>query len=119
MGGLGVTEDGELVPTGHAPRCPEVDDDRVAPVIGESEPQAVEGDAFEWGRRRSDRGGLIGRTAADDGNDEQAGDRPRDRPASTARTDRGGAYWRVNVPVMFAWMLQTNGYTPAGWAGTS
>ena len=114
-------EQRELVAARHARRAPEVDDDRPAAEGGEVERRAVERGADD-GRR-----GL-----ADHGLRAAAASRPTNSTtptsvtvamASASRIGRRGvaglAYWSVAVPVMFAWIVHTNVYVPAGSAGTS
>ena len=87
----------------------------------------VEGRAVEGRCRR--RGGAASPTAAFGP--------PRIEPATSTTTTvvtrrdgepragsvdaawRTPAYWRVAVPVMFEWIVQTNVYEPAGSDGTS
>jgi hypothetical protein len=123
---LGVAEDRELIPARDAPRRPEIDDDRVAALVGKVESRPIEREALETRCRAADGGGLIGRTAsAEQGEDGDAGGGEPDvgRPAGPAGLTGCGrgsiAYCSVKVPVMLAWMLQANGYAPAGWADTS
>ena len=112
----GGLEEGELLAAGDAPRGPEVDDDRPAPVVGQVNLVAVEVPKGDVGRRRAEER----MTTDDDRASEHVG---RDRtpgttnaamssPAMMGRREAGRSvvapYCAVSVPVIVCgWMSQT------------